>query len=176
MIKSILSFLLIATLSVSAMAQASFDLEETKPVALNGIEYGFAIRNESKKDVGSKGSFGRFEVTVYATNKSGCTKLLLPKQTLFGQQDQDLLAQFDCINATGMRLTSKSGNVRAPEFFVPYSTTTKNAEGKTVTNTIQVKAGHILHNGETVSSNFIVIVPESELPRMKVRIREFLDQ
>ncbi|GAA4396493.1 hypothetical protein GCM10023187_04680 [Nibrella viscosa] len=176
MMKYVLTTLLIFGVSLLALAQASFDVDENKPVVLNGIEYGFAIRNESKKDVGGKGSFGRYEVTVYATNKSGCTKLLLPKQTLFGQQDQDLLAQFDCVNATGMRLTSKSGNVRAPEFYVPYSTSTKNAEGKTVTNTIQVKAGNILHSGETVSTNFIVIVPENEMPRMKVRVREFLEQ
>lgn len=176
MTKYVLTTLLVAGLSLLAKGQASMEIDENKPVVLNGIEYGFAIRNESKKDVGNKGSFGRYEITVYASNKSGCTKLLLPKQTLFGQEDQDLLAQFDCVNATGMRFTSKSGSVKAKEFYVPYSTSTKNAEGKTVTSTIQVKAGNILHNGETVSSNFIVIVPENEMPRMKVRVREFMEQ
>jgi hypothetical protein len=151
-------------------AQASYDIVVDKPATVNGIEYGYAIRNESKKDVGNKGTFSRYEITVYVANKSGCTKLMFPKQTAFGLQNQDLLANFDCQNATGARMTSKSATVRARPFMVPYSTTTKNAEGKTVTTTVQVQAGHILDNGETISDNIIVLVPDGELPALKVRM------
>jgi hypothetical protein len=152
------------------LAQASYEIAGDKPAVVNGIEYGYAIRNESKKDIGSKGTFSRYELTVYVSNKSGCTKLIFPKQTLFGLQNQDMLANFDCVNATGARMTSKSATVRARPFTVPYSTSTKNAEGKTITTTVQVQAGHMLDNGETISEDIIVLVPEGELPTMKVRI------
>ncbi len=158
-----------------AYAQTAYDIAENQPAALNAIEYGFTVRNESRKDVGNKGTFSRYEVTIYATNKSGCTKLFFPKQTLFGQQNTDLLAQFDCLNATGARLTAKNGTIRAKPFYVPYTTSAKTADGKTVTNTIQVQAGYWLRNGETVSSDLILIVPDGETPRLKVRVQEFTD-
>ncbi|WP_020598216.1 hypothetical protein [Spirosoma panaciterrae] len=155
----------------STQAQSSYEITTDQPAQFNGIEYGYAIRNESKKEVGSKGSFNRYELTVYVTNKSGCTRLFFPRQTTFGLQDQDLLANFDCVNATGARLTSKTTTVRARPFSVPYSTSTKNAEGKVVTTTIQVQAGHMLENGETVSNNIIVLVPDGEQPQMRVRVQ-----
>ena len=167
------SFLLL--IHVTAYAQMAYDISADQPAAFNGIEYGFAIRNESKKDMGEKGTFNRYEVTIFASNKSGCTKLFFPKQTIFGQQNNDLLAQFDCLNATGARLTSKGGTVRAKPFYVPYTTSVKAADGKTVNNTVQVQAGYWLRNGETVSSDLILIVPGGEVPRLKVRVQEFTD-
>lgn len=162
-------------ISSAALAQTAYDIAEDQPAALNGVVYGFTIRNERKKEVGDKGTFERYEVTVYATNKSGCTKLFFPKQTIFGPQNNDLLAQFDCLNATGARFTAKGGTVRAQPFYVPYTTSTKTADGKTVNNTIQVQAGYWLRNGETVASDLILIVPNGEAPRLRVRVQEFAD-
>jgi hypothetical protein len=155
-------------------SQAAYDIDEGKPAQINGIEYGFEIRNERKKDVKDE-TYNRFEVTVYVTNKSGCTKLMFPRQTVFGTEYQDLLADFDCLNATGKRLTSKRGSVKAREFSTPYTTTTKGSDGKDVRNTISVRVGNMLRNGDTMTDNFIVIVPEGERPRMKVRVRELMD-
>jgi hypothetical protein len=171
-------FLLLLTFCFStsvALAQSAYEISENQPAAVNGIEYGFAIRNQSEKSFGDKGTFNRFEITVFANNKSGCTRLFFPRQTLYGQSDQDLLAEFDCLNANGMRMTSKSGRVRAQPFMVPYQTSTKNAEGKTITTTIQVQAGHWLRNGESVSQDFIVFVPQGEEPEMRVRVRQTAD-
>jgi hypothetical protein len=63
----------------SAQVQASYDITADQPAIVNGIEYGYAIRNESKKDVGNKGTFSRYGITIYVTNKSGCTKLIFSK-------------------------------------------------------------------------------------------------
>jgi hypothetical protein len=166
--------LLFLLLIQHSFAQQSYDLEAGKPVTYNGIEYGFEIRNERKKDVKEE-SFNRFEITVFVTNRSGCTKLMFPRRTTFGYEDQNLLANFDCLNATGKRLTSKSGTVRATEFNTPYNTITKNAQGKDVTTTVSVKVGHVLRNGESRTDNFIVIVPDGEQPRMKVRVTTLPD-
>lgn len=167
-------FLSLFLMPLLASAQMAYDIEEGHPTEVNGIEYGFEIRNERKKDVKDE-TFNRFEITVYATNKSGCTKLMFPRQTVFGTEYQEIIAQYDCLNATGKRLTSKSGTVKAKEFSVPYTTTIRNSEGKDVSNTVRVRAGNVFRNGESITENFIVIIPDGERPRMKVRIREIIE-
>ncbi len=154
--------------------QQSFDIEEGKPFVQNGIEYGFEIRNERKKDI-KKEEYARFEITAYVTNKSGCTKIMFPNRGLLGITYQEILADFDCLNATGKRLTSKSATIRAKDFNTPYSYNTKGADGKDYTNNVTARVGNILRNGETVTNNFTVILPEGERPHMKVRVRELLD-
>ncbi|WP_375448164.1 ABC transporter permease [uncultured Fibrella sp.] len=156
-------------------AQQSADVPPDRPVVMNGIEYGYTIRNESKKEVGSKGMFGRYEVTLYVTNRSGCSKIMMPRQTFTGLQYQDQLADFDCLNATGMRLTSKSATLKAKEFYVPYSTSTKGPDGKVVTTSVQVRVGNMLRNGESVTNDVIFIVPEGERPALRVRMQELGD-
>jgi hypothetical protein len=100
---------------------------------------------------------------------------MFPRQTVFGTEYQELLADFDCINATGKRLTSKRGSVKAQEFSAPYTTIIKGSDGKDIRNTISVRVGNMLRNSETRIDNFIVIVPDGERPRMKVRVRELMD-
>ncbi len=172
---AILGYLLIASTLTPAFAQSSVDVPPTEPVVMNGIEYGYTIRNQSKKEVGSKGQFGRFEVTLYVTNRSGCSRILMPRQSFTGLQYQDLLADFDCLNATGMRLTSKTGSLRAKEFYVPYTTGLKGPDGKTVTSTVQVRVGNMVRNGESITENVIFIVPDGEQPQVKVRMAELMD-
>lgn len=159
---------------LAALAQQTFDLLPGRPVSYNGLDYGFEIRNERKKEVKDE-QYGRFEITVFVMNKSGCSRVLFPRQTAFGEEMQNQLATFDCLNATGKRLTSKGTTLLAQSFSVPFRQQIKNAEGKTVTQVTQVPAGHLFRNGETVAENLIVIVPEGEAPRLKVRVRDLPD-
>lgn len=169
-----LSFLLALTLN-QTIAQASYEIGPGQPALLNGVEYGVEILNERTKEVKSE-DYNRFEIGIYVTNKSGCTKLIFPRQTLFGSSiSPDLLANFDCLNATGKRMTSKGGSLSARPFTVPYRQTVKAADGKDVTTTTNVQAGYMLRNGESVSNKLIVIVPAGEQPRLKVRIQEIVD-
>jgi hypothetical protein len=172
--KIIIYFFLSIFLSNFGNAQASFDIDEGKPYLQNGLEYGFEIRNERKKEL-KKEDYSRYEITAYVTNKSGCTKLMFPNKTLLGNDYQDVMADFDCLNATGKRLTAKSAKVRAKDFNAPYTYTTKGTDGKDIRNSTTVKVGNMLRNGETVTNNFIVIVPDGERPHMKVRVIETID-
>ncbi len=162
-------FVLFLFLTKPIVAQTTYDIEIGKPYLLNGIEYGFEIRNEQKKNI-KKEDYERFEINAYISNKSGCTKLLLPNQTLFGLDYQDVLAEFDCVNATGKRLSAKSAKVRAREFNAPFTYTTKGADGKDVKNNVRVKVGNILRNNETMYQNFTVLLPSGERPKMRVRV------
>lgn len=158
-----------------AFAQASYDVTPGQPAVLNGVEYGVEVLNERSQDVKAEG-YSRFELGLYVANKSGCAKIIIPRQTMFGTEtNPNLLANFDCLNATGKRLTSKTGSLSARPFVVPYRQTTKGSDGKDVTTTTNVQVGYVLRNGESVSERIIVIIPAGEQPRMRVRVREIVD-
>lgn len=153
------SFLLIMSLFIFCSVQAQpADLEEKKPVTIDGIEYGYIIKNEQTK--AAKGEeYGRFEITLYTTNKSGCTRLFADRSATYSSDAANLLATFNCVNANGKRLTAKSGMVKARDFNV--SVKMKEAD-KDVTR--WVKAGYMFRNGETLKTNIIVLVPLNERP------------
>jgi len=152
-----ISFLLITMLLVLTTASAQLaDLGEKKPAIINGVEYGYIIKNEQTK--ANKGEeYGRYEITLYATNKSGCTKLYAERTAIYSYDDPSLLATFNCTNANGKRLTAKSGNVKAREFNV------KVKEGGKEVNRV-ARAGYMFRNGETLKANIIVLVPLNERP------------
>jgi len=153
------SFLLGALLLVLCTACAQLaDLGEKKPAIIDGVEYGYIVKNEQTKN--AKGEeYARFEITLYATNKSGCTKLFAERSAMYLTDAPNLLATYNCSNANGKRLTAKSGNVKARDFYV----TTKVKEGDKEVNRT-VKAGYIFRNGETLKTNIIVLVPLNERP------------
>ena len=128
------------------------DIKEKEPVLSNGIEYGYIIKNEQSKSI-SKEEYSRFEITLYATNKSGCTKLYA--ETTNSTTENNVICNFNCSNANGKRLTSKGGGVIARVFNVNVKILDKNT---------MIKAGYILRNGETVRNNIIVLVPKGERP------------
>jgi hypothetical protein len=152
-------FLLLTMLMVLGTTSAQLaDLGEKKPATINGVEYGYIIKNEQTK--ANKGEeYGRFEITLYATNKSGCTKLFAERSNTYSLEDPNLVATFNCSNANGKRLTAKSGNVKARDFYV----NAKLKEGDKEVNR-SVKAGYIFRNGETIKTNIIVLVPLNERP------------
>jgi hypothetical protein len=151
-------FALIFLVTISTVSAQVINLEENKPVVQNGIEYGFTIRNEQVKS--AKGEdYSRFEVTFYATNTSGCTRLYASRQSLNSDDNANLIATYFCSNANGKRLTAKGGTVKARDFLV----NAKISEGgKEIIQS--VKAGYIFRNGETLKNNVIVLVPKGERP------------
>ncbi|MBE7171110.1 MAG: ABC transporter permease [Williamsia sp.] len=163
----ILSFLVA---SLFAGAQQSKPITEEDPLEVDGIEYGFAIRNASTREVGNK-DFSRYEVTFYATNKSQCSRVILFGQSMSPfESDVKLLAKFDCINATGARLTSKSGEVSAKPMFVNAKVNTKDDKGKSFVEMQKVQIGFYVGIGETIEQNVILIVPLNSKPDVRVRV------
>ena len=134
------------------------DVNEKKPAIIDGIEYGYYIKNEQTKSVKDE-EYGRFEITLYATNKSGCTKIYAEKITVLSSESSSLIASFNCTNANGKRLTAKSGTIKARDFYVNAKV---QENGKEITRA--VKAGYIFRNSETLQTNIIVLVPKGERP------------
>lgn len=157
--KNCFGFGLLLLISHFSFAQ-NFDLEEKKPVAENGFEYGYIIKNEQTKT--SKGEeYSRYEVTLYVTNNSGCTKLYRQRTNIPGEESS-LLATYNCTNANGKRFTSKSGKITARNFYVDVK---HKVNDKEVTES--VKTGYIFRNGETLRSSIIVLVPKGERPQFQ---------
>lgn len=156
--------------STALYAQPATAVTEEKPYVSDGIEYGYSVKNVSKRDVGGK-DFNRYEVSLYATNKSECSRIILFNQSL-GRDESEMnkLARYDCINATGARLTAKSGTTTAKPMYVTARVSTRDAAGKSVMENQKVQVGYYLGAGETVSDNVIFIVPLNEKPEVKVRI------
>lgn len=147
--------------SVHFSKAQTFELEEKKAVQQNGIEYGYYITNEQNKVV--KGDdYTRYEVTIYITNNTGCTKLYRNNfKTMITDNVGNKLALFNCTNATGKRLTVKNANIEAREFIVATKVTINNKE-----ETKNAKVGYIFRNGETLQRNIIFIVPKNETPKI----------
>jgi hypothetical protein len=168
--KTLLTFCLLSFAAI-ANAQLSRTITEEEPFESDGIEYGYAIRNASTRQAG-KQDFARFEVTLYATNKSDCSRVIF-----FGQghnlpeneNELRFLAKFDCVNATGARLTVKSGQVDAKPMFVNAKVQTRDEKGRFVTEMQKVQVGYYIGAGESVETNVIFIVPLNAKPDIRLR-------
>ncbi len=155
---------------IGGSAQQVVNLEEGKPYLYNGLEYSYYISNESSKEVKGE-DYERYEVNLVVTNTSGCLKLIPFKSGWTGStssEDDVMIAEFNCTNANGKRLTSKKGTLSAKPWYssvrVPDETT------KDKYKTINAQVGYALRNGQTVTNKIVVIVPKGERPKVNCRI------
>ena len=159
---------LLALVSVYSLhAQQMVDLEENTPYVYNGLEYGFSVTNERSKEVKGE-DYDRYEISLYVANKSGCIKLI-PFQNTSGQSEEErTIAMFNCINATGKRLTSKSGKVNARPMFTQVKVTDGNQS-----KFINAQVGFGIKNGQIISNKIVVIVPKGEKPKLSLSVLSF---
>lgn len=148
--------LLLAAFPFAMQAQV-ISLEEGKPAIINGISYGYLISNEQVKSAGGE-EYSRFEVTLYATNQSGCIRLYADgAERPLSAPAANIFATFQCVNANGKRLTAKQGTVKLRDLYLSVRT------GAGVRQS--VKAGYIFSDGETIKATIIVLVPDNERPQ-----------
>ncbi len=159
------------------LAQGTMNLVENTPQTINGVSYGYRIRNEQVKEVKDE-NYSRYEVEVYVTNNSGCPKVLLFRDLNgssslgFGTSEQTV-AIFECLNATGKRLTSKNQNVEASIYRMQQRVRETGPDGKSTTRFTDAEVGYGIRNGETASATLIVIVPLGQRPNFTCRAVAF---
>jgi hypothetical protein len=167
-------YVILAFFSIPAFSQQVVDLEENVPYSYNGLDYGFYISNASSKEVKGE-DYQRYELNLYVTNKSGCLKLIPFRSGLNANNssgsDGMQVAEFNCINATGKRLTAKKGVVNAK----PWYTNVKipDEQAKDTYRMVNAQAGYAIQNGQTVTTKIIVIVPDNEKPKLNCRMIYF---
>jgi hypothetical protein len=167
-----LLYLLVALLIVfTASSQQIVNVEENIPYSYNGLEYGFYITNESSKEVKGE-DYYRYELNLYVTNKSSCLKLIPFKpmgiSNTSGSNNEILLAEFNCINATGKRLTAKKGSVSAKPWYNSVRVPDETVKEKY--RIVNAQIGYAIGNGQTLANRIIVIVPKVERPKINCRI------
>ena len=144
------------------------ELTEGKAAENNGLHYSFYITNEKNKEIKGE-DFDRYEVEIAVTNNSGCMKILpLRSGGNTGSKDEVVIAEFNCVNATGKRLTAKKGTVAARPWY-----TTVRIPDETVKDkyrVINAQVGYAIRVGQTISTRIIVIVPEGERPKFNCRM------
>jgi len=160
-------------ISTASFAQETFTVTDTEPVTAGSLKFGYNITNETQKEVGNKGDFSRFSVQFYVTNTSSEAKILLYRTgfNLFGSDVSPTLVQFNCLNATGARLTSKEALLQAKPCNVMASVEDKDcSSNKTKQNKRLAQIGYWIKAGETISAKAIMIVPLNEKPNMRATL------
>jgi len=171
--RKLFSIVIILFISYSSFSQQIVDLEESEPYVYNGFEYGFYISNERSKEV--KGDdYERYEVNLYITNKTGCMKLIPFKNSTTKPEEEIVVGEFNCKNATGKRLTAKTGKINAKALYSQVKLYDESQSSKY--RFVDAMVGYAIRNGETLTTKIIVIVPKGEKPEMSCRtiyLREF---
>ena len=169
--KQIIITVLFALLIGKVCAQSAYQVTDAQPVILNGLTMGYIIKSEEVKTVSDKGDFSRFSVSFYVTNTSPEEKIILYKHgwNILGNVS-DRLAQFNILNATGARFTSKEALINAAPCNVLADIDEKDCATNKITKTKRfVQIGYSIKAGQTFRADAIVIVPLHEKPNVEVR-------
>lgn len=86
-------------------------------------------------------------------------------------EDELPIAEFSCKNATGKRLTSKNGKVKAKPWFAPVRVPDDAQSSKY--KFVKAQIGYAIKNGETLTNKIIVIVPKGERPVFACRAVDY---
>ena len=157
-------------ISITAISQQIVELEENTPYTYNGLEYGYYISNEASKEVKGE-DYERYEINIYVINKSGCVKMMPLRSgssSSSSSKDEVMIAEFNCKNATGKRLTAKKGAVAAKPWYVTARVPDETSKDKF--KNINAQVGYAIRNGQTLTTRVIVIVPKGEQPVVNCRI------
>jgi hypothetical protein len=152
--------------------QQVVNLEEGKSQSGNGLQYSYYITNESSKEVKGE-DYERYEITLSVSNTSGCSKLI-PLKNRTGStgsstsSEEILIAEFNCTNAKGKRLTVKKGTVNAKPWYTNARVPDDSSKNKY--RIVNVMVGYAIHDGQTLTNRIVVIVPKGERPRLNCRM------
>lgn len=158
-----LAFIFIMLFSIGVNAQ--YKLVKDSMITINEMQYGYTITNIQTKD-----DYERYEVRFFITN-TGCAKYIpLGNIISFNSRAANVIGEFNCLNATGKRLTSKGKSLTARDWnFNVNDAISKELSGKTI------RLGYVVARGETVASSEIILTPKGEFPVVQVspvQIRE----
>ncbi|WP_250631143.1 ABC transporter permease [Rhodoflexus caldus] len=165
---------LVCVLPAMAFAQESKLMEDGETMEYNGLRVGYRITNVSTREVG-KEVFDRYTITAFVTNFSACEiglRLTGNERPGFINDQMLRLAAFDCLNATGARLTSRSMDIslRNDPVYFTHRYDVKLPDGKTETRSDNIIVGYMLQRNRTRENSFIVIVPRGEKPQIRVTV------
>lgn len=165
--RKLFSLLVFMIITLTGFAQQVVNLEENVPYTYNGLEYGYYITNEASKEIKGE-DYERYELNLYVANKSGCLKLIPFRSAATANKEDVQVAEFNCTNATGKKLTSKKGSVNAKPWYTNVKIPDETVKEKY--RFVSAQAGYAVADGQTLTTRIIVIVPKGERPKLNCRI------
>jgi len=157
-------------------AQQNEAITDSMPYSKDGLEIGYRILTNTTKEVGDKGDFSRFEINCFLMNKTEDPKIIFYKSSGFwgsneNESSVDDVVKFECLNATGARLTSKTALLEARACFTEAWVDEKDCtNGKTIRKKKSVQIGYFIPPGATISKKIIVIVPLNQKPDFRISL------
>ena len=156
---------------IKSYSQQTINVTDAAPVTYNGLQAGYTLETEEEKEVGKKGDFSRFKIHFFLTNTSAEAVIMYRRPNFgghFGSASNNI-AQFNCLNATGARLTNKMVNISLKDCSIEAMVTQRDcATGKDVQVSQMVNIGYWIKPGETINVTTPMIVPLNEKPNMTV--------
>lgn len=152
-------FILVMLSAFTTKLNAQHTLIKDSLLVINGAQYGYSINNVQSKD-----DYERYEIRFFINN-NGCTKYINKRvNNSFSGGEENVLAEFSCINASGKRLTTKSKYLTGSSWNIRVTQSmSKELAGRTI------QLGYIFRNGESISGNEIILTPKGELPIIQVK-------
>ena len=158
-------FILVMLSALTIDLNAQYTLTKDTLLTINGTQYGYRINNVQSKD-----DYERYEIRFFINN-NGCTKYITKRvNNSFSGVEENVLAEFSCINASGKRLTTKSKSLRA----IIWNLTITEGMSKELAGKI-IPVGYIFRSGERISGTEVFLTAKGELPIIQVnpmQIRE----
>lgn len=148
---------------ISALAQK---ISDGQTVDINGINVSIALINKETVEIKGK-NYERYKVTATAKNNSG--KSFYIRESNYPEYFNKIHGiEFNCINATGLRLTGKQLVLRPKTHTVKATIQTYDQSGKSISKSYNITAGYYFDPEDTLQGSDIFIVPAGEKPDFSV--------
>lgn len=164
--KNLLAFITFFAISFANLTFAQ-KITDGSTVDLSGLSVTFNILNKESVTVSGK-NYDRYKVSATLVNNSGKSynqRLANAPQIVTNIR----IAELDCINATGAKLTSKKLELKLKPQNVNVTYWAYTKDGKYQSFIIPVIVGYYLDAGDSVSDTAIFIVPAGEEPNINAR-------
>lgn len=150
------------SLKPGAFSQAFHPLREGEDLLVDGFSMRYDITN-ARSTAYRGANYERYEIQVSLTKTDAPFFRIFDKSGDGQILEQDKLAEFTCLNAVGIRLTSLNTTIPLPILY----TKVIQVDQEPIE---QLPVGYGMQVGESLTSRIIVIVPEGEAPDLKAAL------
>lgn len=170
-------FLLTLVMVNKLYAQQSTAITEDQPITSNGLEIGYEIKSQETKKIADQGDFNRVTIRFFVTNTNN-----EPRIIMFGDQANindatDLLAEFNCNNATGAESTVKKASVLAEPCLLNVMLKEKDSvKHQVITEIKKAQVGYWIKPGQTINTTEVFIIPLKEDPKIEVSYKNKINE
>lgn len=142
-------------------------ITDGQTIDINGIKVTFNILNKETIESGGK-TYDRYKVSATARNNSG--KSINIRLNSYPQFNSNTgIIEVNCINATGIRLTSKKIELKLKTHTINANLSTFDKNGKSVNRNFIITAGYYFDDGDTIKNDAIFIIPQGQQLDVSVR-------